>query len=197
MSIELVMPSNHLYQSVWDSIKKNKQEKKNWNQKGRRKWYQVNYFSFSDPHSFIPNSERSEGYTEDWVYRILKSIVFLVHSYYLYFITYGKFQIHTESKWYNETSMYSSGSINNYQFMASLWSNSLDYFEANARCSFIYNYFTGTVLFVVFWNGKYSMLMEHKILELKVSLELGLKSSLKSSARHPLQSFLRGSYPPF
>ena len=52
------------------------------------------------------------------MYRILKSIVFLVHSYYLYFITYGKFQIHTESKWYNETSMYSSASINNYQFMA-------------------------------------------------------------------------------
>ena len=142
-------------------------------------------FSFSDRHSFIPNSERSEGYTEDWVYRILKSIVFLVHSYCLYFITYyyGKFQIHTEGKWYNETSMYSSASVNNYQFMASLWSNLLDYFEANPRCS--YNYFTGTVLFVIFWNGKYSMLMEHKILELEVSLELGLKSSLKSSARHP------------
>ena len=153
-------------------------------------------FLFSDLHSFIPKSERSVGYTEDWVYGILKSILFLVHSYYLYFITFyhGKFQIHTEGNKYNETSMYSSASVNSCQFMASLWSkSSLDYFEANPRCSFIYNYFTGTVLFVVFWNGKYSMLMDNKILELEVSLELWLRSSLKSSARLPLQSFLRGS----
>lgn len=74
--------------------------------------------------------------------------------------------------------------------MAVLFDDSLIIFEANPRHSFICKYYGNTVLFAVFWNSEYSVLIDHRILELEVnSLELKFRPSCLFNARLPSSEF--------
>lgn len=69
-------------------------------------------------------------------------------------------------------------------------------FWSNPRHSFLCKYSDSIVLFAIFWNSEYSVLMDRKILELGRFLRVKIQIQHLIQCKTTPFSFLRGSYPP-